>query len=154
AHAGDVAFLFRAMTDLAPYEQALEAEGLDYHVVGGKAFYAQQEVRDLVNVLSVVEDPLDPVALAGALRGPFFGLSDEALYWLGTSPRGPLADGLDGWEAVPGLSVVDRQRASRARTLLERWRGLKDRLPIAAVVDRVLDESGFEAALLGEPLGG
>ena len=39
------------------------------------------------------------------------------------------------------------------RDLLARWRGLKDRVPIAALVDRVLDESGFEAALLGEFLG-
>ena len=37
--------------------------------------------------------------------------------------------------------------------MLDDWRALKDRLPIAALVDRVLDESGFEAALLGEFLG-
>ena len=35
----------------------------------------------------------------------------------------------------------------------DRWRGLKDRVPIAALVDAVLDESGYEAALLGEFLG-
>ena len=77
AHAGDVAFLFRAMTDVWPYETALADLGFDYHTIGGSAFYAQQEVRDVVNVLSVVEDPLDEVALAGALRSPFFSLSDE-----------------------------------------------------------------------------
>lgn len=154
ARAGDVALLFRAMNDLAPYEQALEAEGLDYHVVGGKAFYAQQEVRDLINALSVVEDPFDPVALAGALRGPFFGLSDEGLFWLHAAGRGDLADGLDASGSVGGLSARDRDRARRARELLARWRGLKDRVPIAELVDRVLDESGFEAAVTGESLGG
>jgi ATP-dependent helicase/nuclease subunit A len=155
AHAGDVAFLFRAMTDVAPYEQALAAEGLDFHVVGGSAFYAQQEVQDLVNVLSVVEDPLDPVALAGALRSPFFGLSDDALFWLSAPGRGGLAErflAADA-EATDGLSPDDRRRAGRARELLGRWRGLKDRLPIAELVDRVLDESGYEPALLGEFLG-
>lgn len=154
AHPGDVAFLFRAMTDLAAYEQALEAEGFDYHVVGGKAFYAQHEVRDLINVLSSVEDPFDPVSLAGALRGPFFGLSDEALFWLNNAGRGDLADGLENADVVAELSPADRARALRARERLGRWRALKDRLPIAGLVDRVLDESGFEAALLGEPLGG
>ncbi len=154
AHAGDVAFLFRAMTDLAAYEQALEAEGFDYHVVGGKAFYAQQEVRDLVNVLSIVEDPLDSIALAGALRGPFFALSDEGLFWLHQAGRGELIDGLDALDSAPNLDETDRRRALRARSLLGGWRELKDHSPIAALVDRVLDESGFEAALLGEPLGG
>lgn len=154
AHEGDVAFLFRALTDLASYEQALESEGLDYHVVGGKAFYAQQEVKDLVNVLSVVEDPLDSASLAGALRGPFFGLTDEALFWLHAAGRGDLARGLATFGEDSSLSSIDRPRAVRARGLLARWRELKDWRPIAELVDRVLDESGFEAALSGESLGG
>ena len=153
AHAGDVAFLFRAMTDVAPYEQALAAEGLDFHVVGGSAFYAQQEVQDLVNVLSVIEDPCDALALAGALRSPFFGVSDDGLYRLGSSGQGDLCARLREVETVEGLSGSDRRRAGRARGLLDRWQALKDRVPIAALVDRVLDESGYEAALPGEFLG-
>jgi len=155
AHAGDFALLFRAMTDLKEYEHALQAEGLDFHVVGGKAFYAQQEVQDLVNVLSVVEDPVDAASLAGALRGPFFGLTDDALFWLGggDSGRGDLADGLARCDAMANLSDADRARARRACGLLSGWRDRKDREPIADLVHRVLDESGAEAALLGEFLG-
>src|SRR5438094_737200 len=81
----DIALLVRAMTDVGAYESALADEGFDYHVVGGSAFYAQQEVHDLINVLSVIEDPLDAVSLAGALRSPFFCVSDDGLYWLATS---------------------------------------------------------------------
>jgi ATP-dependent helicase/nuclease subunit A len=148
----DIAFLFRAMTDVGPYEAALVAEGFDYHVVGGSGFYLQQEVQDLVNVLSAVEDPLDAVSLAGALRSPFFCLSDEGLFWL-SRRRGDLIDALRSADEVAELSATDRRHACRARDLLGRWRGLKDRLPIAALVDRILDESGYEAALLGEFLG-
>ncbi|GAC1472776.1 MAG: hypothetical protein NVSMB9_20410 [Isosphaeraceae bacterium] len=152
AHAGDVAFLFRAMTDVSYYEHALETENFDFLVVGGKSFYAQQEVVDLVNVLSVIEDPCDGVSLAGALRGPFFGLSDDALFWLGSQVEGELTEGRSG-DTLAFLTREDRQGLARAQQLLARWRGLKDRLSIAALVDRVLDESGFEAALLGEFLG-
>ncbi|MBV8232271.1 MAG: UvrD-helicase domain-containing protein, partial [Planctomycetaceae bacterium] len=152
AHPGDVAFLFRAMTDVGPYESALVEEGFDYHVLGGSAFYAQQEVHDLINVLSVIEDPLDAVALAGTLRSPFFCLSDDGLYWLSTA-RHDLVEGLQDADAIAQLSERDRRHACRARDLLSQWRGLKDRVAIAALVDRVLDESGYEAALLGEFLG-
>ena len=79
------ALLFRAMTDLWPYETALADEGFDYHTIGGSAFYAQQEVHDVINLLSVVEDPFDEIALAGALRSPFFGVSDEGLFRLATT---------------------------------------------------------------------
>lgn len=153
AHAGDVAFLFRAMTEVWPYEAALADEGFDYHTLGGSAFYAQQEVRDVVNVLSVVEDPLDEVALAGALRGPFFGVSDDALYWLARKfPRG-LTDGLARADEIVELADHDRRCAARAREFLGRWRDLKDRVPLATLVAAVLDESGFEVALACEFLG-
>jgi ATP-dependent helicase/nuclease subunit A len=152
AHPGDVAFLFRAMTDVGPYESALDEEGFDYHTVGGAAFYVQQEVTDLINVLSTIEDPFDQVALAGALRSPFFCLSDDGLYWL-TTARADLVEGLEHAQRIDDLSDLDRRQACRARDLLMRWRGFKDREPIAALLDRVLDESGYEAALLGESLG-
>ena len=57
ADPGDIAFLFRSMTVSHYYEAALAAEGLDFHVVGGASFYARQEIQDVVNVLSVLEDP-------------------------------------------------------------------------------------------------
>ncbi len=152
AHAGDVAFLFRAMTDVWPYEQALADQGFDHHTIGGSAFYSQQEVLDVVNLLSAIEDPFDETALAGSLRSPFFALRDEALYWL-TQPRDGLARGLERADQTPGLSDRDRDRAVRARDLLARWRALKDRLPMADLLSRAIDESGFSAALVCESLG-
>lgn len=154
AHPGDVALLFRAMTDLWPYESALADEGFEYHTVGGSAFYAQQEVHDVINLLSVVEDPFDEIALAGALRSPFFGVSDEGLFRLATAPGdGGLTGGLRRLGDVPGLSSLDRARIERASALLQRWRADKDRIPMARLVARVLDESGFEGALVCEFLG-
>lgn len=152
AHAGDVAFLLRAMTDVWPYETALADQGFDYHTIGGSAFYSQQEVLDIINLLSVVEDPLDELALAGTLRGPFFSLTDEGLYWLSRAPGGLIA-GLQRADEVPGLSDGDRARAVRARRLLARWRDLKDHAPMASLLARALDESGFSAALVCEFLG-
>jgi len=151
AHAGDVALLLRAMTDVWPYETALADQGFEYHTIGGSAFYSQQEILDVVNLLSVIEDPLDEVALAGCLRGPFFSLSDEGLFWLAKS--GGLARGLERAAEIPNLSDRDREQAARARASLARWRGLKDHVPMAELLATALDESGFEAALTCEFLG-
>jgi len=153
AHPGDVALLFRALTDVAPYEAALAAEGLDYHVVGGSAYFVQQEVTDLINLLSVIEDPTDALALAGTLRSPFGAVSDDGLYWLATTGAGDLARNFEGWARIEALSAADRPKVARAHRLLTGWRSLKDRLPMAALIGRALEESGYEAALLGEYLG-
>ena len=90
---GDVALLFRAMTNVEYYEDALRRAGIDYCLVGGRAFYAQQEIFDVVNVLRALANPSDEVSLVVALRSPFFSLLDETLYWLSRRPDG-LAGGL------------------------------------------------------------
>lgn len=151
---GDVAILFSTLNGSPPYEMALAAEGLDYHVFKGKAYYAQQEVVDLINVLSAVEDPADALSLAGVLRSPYGNLSDAGLYWLTRhAEAGDLVDGFEGHRAVVELSPIDRERAGRLHALLERWRSIKDRVPIAELVASVLEDSGVDAAVLAEPLG-
>ena len=157
ARAGDVAILFRAMTTAGVYEAALADEGIDSHTFDGSAFFAQQEVLDVVNLLAAIEDPFDPLALAASLRSPCFGVSDLGLYWLANARLddrpADLARNLRRGDEVAELSRADRRRAVRARDLLERWRGAKDRVSVAALLDRVLDESGLEAALVAEPMG-
>jgi ATP-dependent helicase/nuclease subunit A len=153
ATAGDVVFLFRTLNDSAEYELALEGVGLDFYLSGGAAFYARQEVLDVINLLTIVEDPCDVLALAATLRGPFACVSDDGLYWLSRSLDGGLCAGFDAWERLPNLSVNDRRRIGRFAAFLGRLRGAKDRMPIARLLDRALDESGFEAAVLAEPMG-
>ncbi len=157
ANGGDIAILFRAMTNTAVYEQALTEEGLDYHIVGGAAFFARDEVRDLINVLAAIDDPLDEVSLTGALRSPFFGISDEGLFWLAEGSDAGLVEGFERVNELNNsdkmMSRSDRRRVNRARSLLARWRGLKDRVRPSELVAFVLDESGYEAALLAEFLG-
>ena len=50
------------------YEEALRRNGIDYYLVGGHAFYAQQEIYDVLNLLRALVSPADEVSLAGALR--------------------------------------------------------------------------------------
>lgn len=149
---GDVVLLFRAMSNVALYEAALRDHGLDYYLVGGRAFFAQQEIYDLLNLLRALENPQDAVSLAGTLRSPFCCLSDEALYLLARHPDGLWA-GLRDDAVHQELPDDQREPADRARRFLQRWRSLKDRLPIARLLGEVLADSGYDAALQFEQLG-
>jgi ATP-dependent helicase/nuclease subunit A len=148
---GDMALLFRALSDVQQYEEALRSHGIPYYLVGGHAFYAQQEVFDLLNLLRSVDSQCDEVSLAGALRSPFFSLTDETLYWLAQHPEG-LAGGLFG--AIPKqLSKPQRQRARFAAELIADLRARKDRVPIATLILDAIAATGYDAALLAEFLG-
>src|SRR5207253_4833108 len=83
----DIVLLFRSMSHVAIYEAALRRHALDYYLVGGRAFFAQQEIYDLLNLLRALENPQDGISLAGTLRSPFCCLSDEALFVLSRHPE-------------------------------------------------------------------
>ncbi len=150
--AGDVVLLFRAMSNVHLYEAALRKHGLDYYLVGGRAFFAQQEIYDLLNLLRALENPQDSVSLVGTLRSPFCCVSDEALFVLGCDRRGLWAN-LQDESLEPQLPNDQRKPVARARRNLSRWRQSKDRLPIARLLGTVFAESGYDAATQFEHLG-
>ena len=111
---GDITLLFRALTNVEYYEEALRRYGIDYYLVGGHAFYAQQEIYDIVNLLRAIASPCDEVSLAGVLRSPMFGLLDETLYWL-SKHEGGLSGGLWSGAGLPNLPET-RQIGNLAST--------------------------------------
>ncbi len=149
---GDVAILFRALSDVALYEAALREYGLDYYLVGGHAFYAQQEIFDVLNLLRSVVSPADEISLAGVLRSPFFSLEDETLFWLVDS-AGSLNDGLFSETLPKQLSNTERLKAATAANTIAYLRTHKDSLPITTLLHKALARTGYDATLLAEFLG-
>jgi ATP-dependent helicase/nuclease subunit A len=77
--AGDVAFLFRKLTQADAYLDALRRYNIPYLIEGEKHFYRRQEVIDLMNLLRVLDHPGDHIALLGLLRSPLGGLTDREI---------------------------------------------------------------------------
>lgn len=148
---GDVAILFRALSNVHLYEQALLEHGLDYYLAGGRAFFAQQEIHDVSHLCRWLDDPADELSLAGVLRSPFFGLNDDTLFSLKPERRASLAAGL----ASPprGLPETQAEQVRRASRILAELRAKKDRLPLADLLTLAVERTGYDAALLCEHLG-
>ncbi len=149
---GDVAILFRALSDVRFYEEALREHGLDYYLVGGHAFYAQQEIFDVLNLLRAVASAADEISLAGVLRSPFFALADESLFWL-VERGGSLNAGLFADEPPPELSDEEQAKIAAARCTIGHLRSIKNIVPVAALLNAALDLTGYDAVLLVEFLG-
>ncbi len=152
AEFGDVAILLRSFSDVYRYERALREAGVPYSVVAGVGFYERQEVVDLRNLLSVLVDPWNEMALLAVLRSPIIGLSDDALVELSGFPR--RTEGLAA--AFYGdISISDpaqNERLTRGRGLFAELRAFRD-MPLGAYIHVVLDRTALEAVVLGQFLG-
>ena len=149
---GDIAILFRTLSDIEYYEEALRQYGIDYYLVGGHAFYAQQEIYDLVNLLRAVARASDEISLAGVLRSPFFSLDDESLYWLAQHEEG-LGAGLMAEELPAAMDDDQRDRTAFAAKTLRALRAVKDRMPVTSLINEALARTGYDAVLLAEFMG-
>ncbi|NOZ38957.1 MAG: UvrD-helicase domain-containing protein, partial [Planctomycetes bacterium] len=149
---GDIAILLRSLSDVALYEEAFREYGLDYYLAGGHAFYAQQEIYDVLHLLRAIASPVDDLSLAGVLRSPMFALADETLFWL-AEQGGTLNGGLFG-DALPDeLSPAERAKTLRAATTLGELRQQKDRRLVAQLLSQAIAATGYDATLLTEFLG-
>lgn len=152
ARPGDMALLFRALSDLAVYEDALRRHGIDYYVVGGRAFYAQQEIFDLLNLLRSVDAANDLISLVGVLRSGFFSLSDETIFWLSQHADG-LRGGLYAAQYAVEIPPEEQAKARFAANTLEELGRQKDRLRVCELIELALERTAYDALLLNEFLG-
>lgn len=146
----DVAMLFRATTGYPYYEEALEDAGIPFVSVAGRGFYDRPEIRDLLNILRAIADPLDDVSFVGLLRSPAFGLSDAALFQL-RQDNLPYSDALRG--EIGQLSEPDQAAARRALAILNKLMPSVDRIPVAELLKRVIDELDYRAILATADIG-
>jgi ATP-dependent helicase/nuclease subunit A len=154
---GHVALLFRKLTQAQDYLDALRRHGIPYVTDGEKHYYRRQEVIDLINLLRVLENPLDRIALVGVLRSSLGGLADRELVELNERQAFDYRQGtrLDDW-TNPKARAVRRLYAGLAELsetiprvpLPEAIDMLFDRLPVLEVAAASLHGEQAVANLL------
>ncbi|HEU4794652.1 MAG TPA: 3'-5' exonuclease, partial [Pyrinomonadaceae bacterium] len=83
---GEIALLFRAMTQVQIYESVFRRANIPYQTVLGRGFYEREEIMDLIQLLRFLDNKTDEIALAAVLRSPLCGISDNALLALRCAP--------------------------------------------------------------------
>lgn len=155
---GHIAILFQAMTHTALYEQALKRAGVPYFVVAGRTFYQQPEIRDVLQFLAYLVNPLQDIPLAACLRSPLVQVSDDTLFWLARRAKSqdetrPLFESLLTFEDIAEIPEGEKTKLRDFLRISEGLRAERDRLRIAELLDRLLALSSFELAVLADPQG-
>ena len=127
----DVCILMPTRTGLQTLELALEDADVPYRLETPSLVYATQEIQDLLNCLSAIDDPTDQVSVVAALRSPAFACSDVDL--LEFVEAGGEFDYLAEGDAPPGY-------ASEALAVLRAFHDRRRWLSPAALIEEFLRE--------------
>lgn len=143
-HYRDIALLLRYASGRAPYiAKVLQQAGVPVYSDADAQFFQLPEVADLINILRVIDNPLQDVPLLSTLRCPCFGFSEEELARIRLVNRAPGVPFHQAYQALMERTEPLAEKARAAWALLEHWRFLSRNLPVDSLVWRVLEESGL-----------
>jgi ATP-dependent helicase/nuclease subunit A len=127
---GHIALIFRKLTQAQVYLDALRRYDIAYITDGEKHFYRRQEIIDVVNLLRIIDNPHDTIALVGILRSPLGGMIDRDL--LALQQR----EGLD-YQHRERLSAWNHPQAGMVKRLYECLAELHRLAPLRPVPDAI-----------------
>jgi ATP-dependent helicase/nuclease subunit A len=126
-------------------------------VIGGRGYWAHPQVIDMVCYLAALANPRAEEALYTVLASPLVGVSADALVVLAATARDRRADPWsvlrepDG--AFDGLGMGDREFLSGFATWFAIEREVVARAGIEELIDRALERTGYDLAVLRMPGG-
>ena len=127
----DIALLLPTATDVNIFLDALKENNIPYNVEADKNFYSSQEVLDLINILKVLKDPQDKLALLGILRSPICLVSDGDLVTLSQENK---------------LNIYADANNEKVQSAYHKLRILRDKLAVSnplEIINEILDTFNF-----------
>lgn len=131
------------------FEDELRRQGIPYVTSGGSGFFDRQEIKDVLALLRLTENPMDDGALVRILQGPIVRLADAGMYRLasrrfersGMRLRDCFEESRR--EGFPEMEPKVAAEAARLLELSDRIGALRDTLTVADLLNRLLEESGY-----------
>jgi DNA helicase-2/ATP-dependent DNA helicase PcrA len=146
----DIAILSHSIRMLPrEFEDELRRQGIPYLTSGGSGFFDRQEIKDVLALLRLAENPMDDGALVRMLQGPIVRLPDRAMYRLASRRFGRAGMRLrdcfeeSGREGFPEMDGKVAAQAVRLVELTDRLGRLRDALTVADILNRLLEETGY-----------
>src|ERR1700674_4691676 len=146
----DIAVLAHSIRMLPrEFEDELRRQGIPYVTSRGAGFFDRQEIKDVLALLRLTDNPMDDGAFVRILQGPIVRLPDSGMYRLAARRSGRsgmrLRDCFDesGREGFPEMDPKVAREAVHLVELTDRLGRLRDALTVADVLNRLLEESGY-----------
>jgi len=153
---GDIVVLLRSMRYKSQqYADILRRRGIPVHAQSGTGYFESTEIRDMLALLSVLENQRRDIPLAAVLRSPLSNLPEAQT----GMARVRLAFPAVGNDAVPFHDAVVRYAQEKHDPLalwlrdflaqLDGWRRLAHGRPLSELIRTIYDQTGYLAFCAG-----
>ncbi len=142
----DMAVFYRTNAQSRLVEEALVADGLPYHIVGGVRFYARLEVKDILAYLRLLENPADELSLKRIINVPPRGIGAatvDKIAELASRQGVSLLTALQQAGQGGLLASGPRGKVAAFSDLLQRFSSMVTTRPLPQLVRAVMEESGY-----------
>ena len=153
----DISILLRGIrTPVGIYEEALRRHGIPFITTGGTGYYERPEIRDLVALLSTINNPFDDISLVRLLRSPIFRIKNSTLSSLASvfpereiedeekmvRKRYPIYDALGKLDGLD-IGEEDKKALRNCKALLERFFLEKSNYSLGELIYKVISQSNY-----------
>jgi DNA helicase-2/ATP-dependent DNA helicase PcrA len=153
----EIAVFYRVNAQSRVLEDTLVRFEIPYQVIGGTKFYERAEIKDAVAYLSLLTNPADAVSFARIVNSPRRGIGDTTQARLLSHAN---TTGQDIWDVMreaeritslgPSAQRAVRRFADVMVSLRERADANNGSIPVAELLEAVLNETGYLEALQAE----
>lgn len=148
----DIAILQRSMSSAPEIATVFREEGIPLYVELSKGFFDAVEVKILLSVLAMIDNPYQDIPLVATLRAPFYRFTNEELARIRLVDRnGPFFEALQQYAKETNDPLAERVR--HFLQTLSRWRSLARHGSLSDVIWTIFLETKYYEMLGAMPNG-
>lgn len=149
----DIAVFYRTNAQSRSVEDALVADGIPYHMIGGMRFYERMEVKDILAYLKVIDNSADEISIKRIINVPTRGIGhatvdrvSELAAAKGVTFFAALEDAASG----NILSAGPKAKVAAFVAFIAEMRKRAAELPLAELAAAIMTETGYILKLKDE----
>ena len=136
----DMVILIRSGSEwFNTFRSVLEEEGIPAFVTTNQGYFAASEIRNILSMLQVINNPREDIPLYGAVISPFGGFSEEEIASIKSQRDISLYEAMISLDS--GHPCFDKVQFFIEK--VERYRVMSTYMPVSELLNVILNESGY-----------
>lgn len=154
ARLSDIVILFRSMTGWSDvFVDVLLSEGIPAYADTQSGYFSTMEIRTILNILKVLDNPRQEIPLAAVIHSPIFQMSSEDLAKLKIDHKDmELYDNLV-WYLENGQEEQLKAKVEAFFAFLEKYRKLVGYTPIYELISEIIEDTNYYYYVKAMPAG-